>query len=131
MSNESTIIPQDKIFKAAYNAFKTKFTEYEYDSSKDAVAIFRGGQLIARMFFLIDLSKVVRGITLHTYTKGNFDLFDEFFRTDFRELIKPQLKDFYEKADLQLTRFTTEMIELSDAELKLTMSFIPPSQLPR
>lgn len=124
MSTVSSIIADDQLFNAAYGQFTEVFSEYTYESSKDAVSVFEDDVIIARIYFLKDLNEIVRVIKIIVYAKDKFEIFSKFFGKEIKTQLTIRLQDIYGKVDLALTTFECELMELSTEELEQSMRFV-------
>ena len=124
MSDLSSIIADDQLFAAAYTHFIETFPEFTYESEKDAVSVFDDELIIARLFFLKDLSETVRVIKIITYSKDKFELLSSFFGKTIKDQLEKRLKDIFGKIDLALTTFECELMEMSTEELEKSMRFV-------
>ena len=124
MRDLSSIIADYQLFAAAYTHFIETFPEFTHESDKDAVSVFDDELIIARLFFLKDLSETVRVIKIITYSKDKFELLSSFFGKTIKDQLEKRLKDIFGKIDLALTTFECELMEMSTEELEKSMRFV-------
>jgi hypothetical protein len=121
MSELSAKIASDQTFNAVYLAFSKKFSQFTYESSDDAVAIYEKQLLVGRIFFLKDTSEAVRFIQLFIGRETDLQLFGDFFKKQLKtDLTTAADGDILAKADIQLTTFEIHSLALSDLDLKTT-----------